>query len=267
MSSNSKPSKTTAKKKPRAKSKRKRVDWELIEREYRTGLKKQSQLAREHGISEAAISKRAKEKGWKPDLKAAIRRAAEQANLKQNIEKVDAEKAETISLGAQVMEAAVEAEVKPVTALELDADTVEKYSGLIAAILGDHQELAKRLRGASKSLIAEIERALEMIQPAIQELIDTRNVAIAAQKQEVDARRNKKLKKGERWIKPWTQAELLNKRLILLERIVDVKRKTVQPLDRLIQIERQSYGLQDGDGHAVEELNYDNLLREIHGVD
>jgi hypothetical protein len=72
-------SKTTA---PRARQaggepapKRKRIDWEAVERDYRTGRFTLRELEAKHGAGYAKISKRAKDNGWTKDLADAVRQA------------------------------------------------------------------------------------------------------------------------------------------------------------------------------------------------
>ena len=43
---------------------RKIVDWEAVERDYRTGIKTLRAMAQEHGITHGAINKRANRDGW-----------------------------------------------------------------------------------------------------------------------------------------------------------------------------------------------------------
>lgn len=52
--------------------------WPTIEADYRAGVKSVRQIAREHGLSEAAIRKRAKGEGWSRDLSAAIQAKADE---------------------------------------------------------------------------------------------------------------------------------------------------------------------------------------------
>lgn len=60
-----------------AHSRRPKADWEAIERDYRTGVFSDAELADKHGnvVTRQAISKRAKEKGWTKDLSTAVRQA------------------------------------------------------------------------------------------------------------------------------------------------------------------------------------------------
>ena len=52
--------------------------WPTIEADSRAGVKSVRQIAREHGLSEAAIRKRAKSDGWTRDLSAAIQAKADE---------------------------------------------------------------------------------------------------------------------------------------------------------------------------------------------
>lgn len=64
-------------------SKRKPIDWEAIEREYRVGQLSLRALAEKHGCTAAAISKKAKEKGWVRDASQEVRERTRAALLAQ----------------------------------------------------------------------------------------------------------------------------------------------------------------------------------------
>lgn len=49
------------------------TDWEAIDREYRAGQLSVSEIARQYGVSEGAIRKRAKRDGWTRPLAKAVR--------------------------------------------------------------------------------------------------------------------------------------------------------------------------------------------------
>lgn len=55
---------------------KKHIDWELVERDYRAGLKTLRQMAAEYGVSHVTISQRAKRYGWERDLEKKIQQAA-----------------------------------------------------------------------------------------------------------------------------------------------------------------------------------------------
>lgn len=53
------------------------LDWELIEAEYRAGVKSMQEIADEHGISKGAIGNKAKKFDWVRDLSAKVKAKAE----------------------------------------------------------------------------------------------------------------------------------------------------------------------------------------------
>lgn len=52
-----------------------KTDWEAIERDYRAGQLSIREIARKHGISDTAIRKEAKARGWQRDLADKVRKA------------------------------------------------------------------------------------------------------------------------------------------------------------------------------------------------
>lgn len=57
--------------------KRKAIDWEAVEMQYRAGIRSLKEIGAEFGVSDAGIIKRAKRDGWVRDLKAKIQAKAE----------------------------------------------------------------------------------------------------------------------------------------------------------------------------------------------
>ena len=53
------------------------IDWEIIERDYRAGIKTLRQIATENGITHGAVNKRAKADGWDRNLQAKIQAKVE----------------------------------------------------------------------------------------------------------------------------------------------------------------------------------------------
>lgn len=62
-------------------------DWEQIELDYRAGVKTLRQIGEAHGITHAAISKRAKRDGWERDLSAKIKQKADALVSKSEVSK------------------------------------------------------------------------------------------------------------------------------------------------------------------------------------
>ncbi|MGE0383423.1 MAG: hypothetical protein AB7Q97_01755 [Gammaproteobacteria bacterium] len=55
----------------------KQVDWEIVERDYRAGVKSLRAIAGEHGVTEGAIRKRARRDEWERDLTERIKQKAD----------------------------------------------------------------------------------------------------------------------------------------------------------------------------------------------
>jgi hypothetical protein len=66
-------------KKPAKQGKRTRIDWEAIERDYRTGKFTLKELEAKHSAGYADISRRAKKDGWTKDLQRIVRQATSAA--------------------------------------------------------------------------------------------------------------------------------------------------------------------------------------------
>jgi hypothetical protein len=112
---------------------KKHVDWELIERDYRAGIKTLRQIGEERGVSHAAIAKRAKVYGWVRDLSEKIQQAAKAKVTKQAV-------------------------TKSVTkeALLTDAQTVDAYSDIVAKVDELQREDVKLAIDNSRSQLKEL---------------------------------------------------------------------------------------------------------------
>jgi hypothetical protein len=98
-------------------SKKPGIDWELVERDYRAGLKTLRQIGSERGVSHVAIQKRAKTYGWTRDLSERI-----QARARYKVTKSAATRAryhESLQTKAARMS---------------DTQVVEQYSDIVAAV-------------------------------------------------------------------------------------------------------------------------------------
>jgi hypothetical protein len=65
----------------------KHTDWELIERDFRAGLKSLREIGAEHGITEGAVRKKAKANGWTRDLSAKIQQKAADIVRREEVRK------------------------------------------------------------------------------------------------------------------------------------------------------------------------------------
>lgn len=82
------------------KAKRKVIDWEAVEMQYRAGIRSLKEIGAEFGVSDAGILKRAKRDSWERDLKAKIQA---KADAKVSASVVSAE----VSAGRKLTEQAV----------------------------------------------------------------------------------------------------------------------------------------------------------------
>lgn len=108
---------------------RKLIDWDLIRRLYIANQLTIRQIAKECGVSDAAIRKRAKAHGWQRDLSGPVR-ARTQAKIAM------AEVAAIASLAAQEKVAARSA--------ELTAEAIEHASDIAAGIVVRHRSDLKK---------------------------------------------------------------------------------------------------------------------------
>lgn len=83
--------------------KRKQIDWEAIEREFRAGQLSLREIGREYGVSAPAITKKAKKEGWSRDLSNQVRKAvnAKLVNTEVNRGNASVNEAEVIEAAAE----------------------------------------------------------------------------------------------------------------------------------------------------------------------
>lgn len=73
--------------------KRKAVDWEAIEREYRAGQLSVREIADQHGVSHTAINKKAKAEGWARDLAKQVRQRVSAQLVSNEVSNANAQEA------------------------------------------------------------------------------------------------------------------------------------------------------------------------------
>lgn len=112
---------------------KKHIDWELIERDYRAGIKTLRQIGEERGVSHPAIAKRAKAFGWVRDLSEKIQQAAKAKVTKQAVTKTVTKES-----------------------LLTDAQTVDVYSDIVAQVDTMQREDVKLAIDNSRSQLQEL---------------------------------------------------------------------------------------------------------------
>lgn len=73
---------------------RRGIDWEAIERDYRTGRFTNRELGEKHGVSHTTIARHAEKNGWTKDLSAAVRQATNAAVIAETVKQKVAEAGE-----------------------------------------------------------------------------------------------------------------------------------------------------------------------------
>jgi hypothetical protein len=147
------------------------VDWDAVERDYRTGRFTLRELEAKHGAKNSTIARRAAREDWKKDLTAAVRQATN-AGLIQAIVTEKCSTAQQNAAGAVL----AAAEVNKQVILGHRADIAHARAvaaGLLrelqdAALLGEHAEtLARVLAGEQAGSEAQDDSGLARARTAV----------------------------------------------------------------------------------------------------
>ncbi|QIL80992.1 hypothetical protein G7047_14625 [Diaphorobacter sp. HDW4A] len=107
-------------------------NWEAIERDFRTGVRAVNAIAKEHGITEGAIRKRAKRDGWVRDLNAKVRAKADEL-VRKSVVRAQVREDQRLTEARQIE---VEANLMKETRLGQRAD-VKRARRLVAKLLAE----------------------------------------------------------------------------------------------------------------------------------
>lgn len=110
--------------------KRTRHDWAAIEEEYRAGQKTIRAIAEQHGLSDTAIRKRAKQDGWMRDLSDKVRREVRTKLVREQV-RTDA----------------------------TDEEIIEAAAGTGAGIIQQHRSRIAKASGLADKMLTELESA------------------------------------------------------------------------------------------------------------
>lgn len=147
--------------------KRGRIDWDAVERDYRTGKFTLRELASKYGVSHQAVGKRVKSGSWTRDLSLAVKQATE-SKLFQQV--VDAQVAKNSQAVANTVMAAAEVNMRVILSHRMDAQRArEAMEAARAAVLacgasvtrmGDAATFAAAVEslGRTTKIAIEIER-------------------------------------------------------------------------------------------------------------
>lgn len=133
-----------------AKTPKKVIDWELVEKHFRAGLLSLREIcaAVNNAVTEGAIRKRAKKDGWSRDLSAKIQQKAA-----EKVER-DAVRKERVRTGSTQLTAADEKDVVEVNANQVAAVDIANRSDL-ELVLDTQRGMAQEIAALSRPEIAE----------------------------------------------------------------------------------------------------------------
>jgi hypothetical protein len=156
--------------------KRKRVDWEAVERDYRTGRFTDQELATKFGnlVSRQAITKMAKVKGWQKDLSSAVRQATKASLIADEAKKKVAE--QVANKVAESCNATVDTVL---IAAETNKQVILGHRRDIHALRSLTMDMAMELAQASRPDLNRIAEILAT-EDATAEQIDTVRADVAA---------------------------------------------------------------------------------------
>ncbi len=126
----------TATKKPA----RRKIDWEAVEKEYRSGQVSNVMLGEKHGVSEGAIRKRAREGGWQKDLAATVQKRIKEELVR---DEVRTEVRDTNATDREIIEQAAATGAQVVRTHRKDIRTAAQ---LAAGMLAELQEPDSELK-------------------------------------------------------------------------------------------------------------------------
>lgn len=127
-----------------------KIDWEGIQREYRAGQLSLMEIARQFGLSDTAIRKRAKQDNWKRDLSGEIR-----AEIRERLVRASSTPEPRTSVAGQDKfggEFGLSSDPEPVTDAEIIASAAERG----VAVVEFHKGLMRDLREDIATMRAEL---------------------------------------------------------------------------------------------------------------
>ena len=204
---------------------RKEIDWELIERHYRAGIKTVRQLASEYGVSHTAIQKRAKKFSWVRDL----------------TEKIEQTTRNMVATKVVARVVATEQKLS-------DAATVMAYSEVISQVELTQQD--------------DLKQSLEMTRLQMRELALLGNPNIASFLIEIGKEMSSAVTDDHGVVvSPDKKAELFDYILSLPGRIKMAK-ELAAAHGVYIPLQRKVFRL-DNDGNNANKSAYEDMLRSI----
>jgi hypothetical protein len=127
-------------------AKKKRPDWEAIERDFRTGKFSLRELEAKHNTSYANISRKAKEKSWKKDLRERIKQETDAALLQESVTEQQKSVTETVAV-----------------AVEINLQVIRSHKGMLSDLGNDVRDARAKLKDVGQT-VADIREAAVYVQ-------------------------------------------------------------------------------------------------------
>lgn len=148
-------------KKPQAK--RQKVDWDAVERDYRTGKFTLRELEAKHGVDNAQIARRKKKEGWAQDLTEAVRQATNARLMTEIVSK-------EVSAAQQSVSTAV------LAVAEVNAQVILRHRARLAQLAQDADAARAKLL-AMTELVSDVREASTLVS-AIEACVRTEKILI-----------------------------------------------------------------------------------------
>jgi len=177
-----------ASKPPSKPEKRQRVDWDAVERDYRTGKFTLRELEAKHGVSFAQISRKSKEQAWEKDLRGEIKLATDAALLRDSVTNAQKNVTDVVLVAAEVNTQVILGHRKGLQEITQVRNLLLSQVAQAAAQLPELSEVIEMLRQPNDM---GIDKANDMMRKAMQRTALVDDLKKLA---EVD----EKVRKGER---------------------------------------------------------------------
>lgn len=180
---------------------RHKVDWEAVERDFRTGRYTLRELEGKHGVSYAQISRRSSKEGWTKDLRDYIKQATDAALLRESVTNAQKDATETVLVAAELNKQVILGHRKDLS------ETRDVASSLLqelsrGALLEEEKELLAQILAGTGAEPADEARARATVSKALsvtQRISSVKQLADAFDKLQLAERRAFGLdEKGER---------------------------------------------------------------------
>lgn len=211
-----------------------RADWEVVEKEYRANILSLRDIAKRHGVSEAAVRKHAKAKGWSRDLQSKIAARAQDLVQKQAV--IDAQALDYQSPRRTL------ADVR-------EHEIIEVAARNVAVVTGRHRVEADRLMLMVSGMLNELHTHGEDGKATL----ESARKALAGKKDGIDAGTFRRLQSA-----------------LSLANRADLLKKLSETLRTAFALEREAYGLAavplgpDGNPKTGDGSDYRDQPIEVH---